>query len=98
MSEDSMTITNCVISANIANGKSQIFIDSNCTLDWKISNKDVDPLFVNPGYWDSNSTPTLSASLFYLSYQAVEDKEVKRQTYIPIDFSKKAVWLVISVN
>jgi len=35
-----------------------VYSEPNCILNWGNGNIDADPCFVNPGYWDLNSTPT----------------------------------------
>ena len=56
-----MTISYC----NIEGGQDAIFVDERytppwpaCVLHWEAGNIDVDPCFVDPGYWDSNGTPS----------------------------------------
>jgi parallel beta-helix repeat protein len=43
--------------SNIWGGEENIPIETDCTLAWESGNIDVDPLFVEPGHWDSNGTP-----------------------------------------
>ena len=44
--------------SNIEGGAAEIYVDPNSTLNWGLGNIDTDPLFVESGYWDPNSTPT----------------------------------------
>ncbi|MFC1676262.1 right-handed parallel beta-helix repeat-containing protein [Planctomycetota bacterium] len=44
--------------SNIRTGQAGAHIDSNCVLNWGLGNIIADPYFVEPGYWDTNSTPT----------------------------------------
>ncbi|MHC4583469.1 MAG: right-handed parallel beta-helix repeat-containing protein [Planctomycetota bacterium] len=37
--------------SNVQGGQKEVSIDPNCTLEWGIGNIDVDPLFVESGYW-----------------------------------------------
>lgn len=48
-----MTISYC----NIQGGQGAIFVDTDCVLHWGEGNIDVDPNFVDPGYWDDANTP-----------------------------------------
>ena len=43
--------------SDVQGGAAAIYADSGITFDWGIGNIDADPCFVEPGYWDSNSTP-----------------------------------------
>lgn len=53
--------SNATINVNysdIQGGEADIHIsDSSSIINWGIGNIDVDPLFVDPGYWHDNSTP-----------------------------------------
>jgi predicted outer membrane repeat protein len=40
--------------SNIEDGATGVYVDTDCTLNWGEGNIDVDPLFVEPGYWDTN--------------------------------------------
>ena len=42
---------------DIRTGQAGVYIDSNCVLNWGLGNITTDPYFVEPGYWDTNSTP-----------------------------------------
>ena len=43
--------------SDIQGGFAGIYVEAGCTLNWSLGNIDVDPCFVEPGYWDSNGTP-----------------------------------------
>ena len=59
----SMSVQYCLIEG----GQDSIALDSNCTLVWGEGNLDADPLFVDPGYWDINSTSDDPNDDFYLA-------------------------------
>ncbi len=40
--------------SDIEGGQADAQIDASCTLNWGAGNIDIDPNFVNPGYWDIN--------------------------------------------
>ena len=40
------------------NGEQSIYVESGCTLNRIIGNINIDPCFVDAGYWDNNSTPS----------------------------------------
>ncbi len=42
--------------SNVQGGQKEASMDPNCTLEWGLGNIDVDPLFVEQGYLDTNST------------------------------------------
>jgi hypothetical protein len=42
--------------SNIQGLDEKIPVDSNCTLIWKTGNSNTDAYFIDPGYWDPNST------------------------------------------
>jgi hypothetical protein len=41
--------------SNVEGGAAGVYVDIDCTLNWGTGNIEVDPCFVNPGYWDTNS-------------------------------------------
>jgi predicted outer membrane repeat protein len=43
--------------SNVQGGEAGVYQDPNCVLFWGQGNIDTDPLFVDSGYWDPNSTP-----------------------------------------
>jgi predicted outer membrane repeat protein len=49
-----ITVTYC----DAEGGPTKVYTDSDCTLDWKTGNIDVDPCFTDVGYWDPNENPT----------------------------------------
>ena len=46
-----------VLSGDIEGGQADANIDHDCTLYWLAGNIDIDPNFVNAGYWDDANTP-----------------------------------------
>jgi hypothetical protein len=48
-----MTISYC----DVESGQNAIFVDTDCILHWGDGNIDLDPNFVDPGYWDDANTP-----------------------------------------
>jgi parallel beta-helix repeat protein len=44
--------------SDVQGGQNAVYVGTGCELHWGNGNIDVDPLFVDPGYWDSNNTPT----------------------------------------
>jgi parallel beta-helix repeat protein len=46
-----------VMSSNIEGGIAAATVDVNCSLNWLSGNIDIDPCFVNPGFWDDANTP-----------------------------------------
>jgi len=51
-------ITEMTVSySNIEGGQAQVWIDPNMILNWEPGNIDIDPNFVDPGYWDDANTP-----------------------------------------
>jgi parallel beta-helix repeat protein len=43
--------------SDVQGGQAAVYVDPNCTLEWCEGNLDIDPCFVEPGYWDPNGTP-----------------------------------------
>ena len=43
--------------SDLEGGLPAVYFDPNCSVIWGIGNIDVDPCFVEPGYWDDNKTP-----------------------------------------
>jgi parallel beta-helix repeat protein len=43
--------------SDIEGGQADACVDDGCTLNWGDGNIDIDPNFVNPGYWDDANTP-----------------------------------------
>jgi len=43
--------------SNVRGGAAGAYLVKNCTLDWAEGNIYADPLFADPGYWNSNGTP-----------------------------------------
>ncbi len=43
--------------SDVKGGIIEIYIDDQSVIDWKEGNIDIDPLFINPGYWNLNDTP-----------------------------------------
>jgi parallel beta-helix repeat protein len=41
---------------DLQGGRDDINVDPNGTLNWLLGNIDIDPCFVEPGYWDANGT------------------------------------------
>ncbi len=50
--------------SNIQGGQANATVDSACMLNWGSGNIDVDPNFVDAGYWDTNSTPDVNDDIF----------------------------------
>jgi len=51
-------ITEMTVSySNIEGGQAQVWIDPNMILNWQSGNIDIDPNFVDPGYWNDANTP-----------------------------------------
>ncbi|GAG46564.1 unnamed protein product, partial [marine sediment metagenome] len=53
--------------SNIEGGQEQACIDPDCTLHWGDGNIDIDPNFVNPGYWDDANTPSEPNDDFFVT-------------------------------
>ncbi len=58
-----MTISHC----NIEGGQDAIFVDVDCILHWGEGNVDIEPNFVNAGYWDDANTPTEPNDDFFVT-------------------------------
>jgi parallel beta-helix repeat protein/predicted outer membrane repeat protein len=43
--------------SDVQNGPSAFYAEEDCTLDWAGGNINVDPCFVQSGYWDTSGTP-----------------------------------------
>ncbi|GAI06422.1 unnamed protein product, partial [marine sediment metagenome] len=43
--------------SNVEGGQADVYVESDCVLNWGPGNLDVDPCFVEAGYWDPNGTP-----------------------------------------
>lgn len=43
--------------SSIGSWDTNIFVDTNCTLNWGIGNIDVDPCFIRPGFWQPSLPP-----------------------------------------
>ncbi len=54
LAEDSNALVNYT---DVQGGPNDVYIGPDCTLSWGLGNIDVDPCFVEPGYWDANDTP-----------------------------------------
>jgi hypothetical protein len=50
--------------SNIQGEQTEATIDDGCTLNWNTGNTDVDPNFVNPGFWDTNDTADVNDDTF----------------------------------
>ncbi len=44
--------------SNIEGGQEEVCVDLDCTLHWGDGNIDIDPNFIDAGYWDDANTPT----------------------------------------
>jgi hypothetical protein len=53
--------------SDVQGGKSSVYIEPDCVLNWGIGNTDTDPCFVNPGYWDPNGTPADANDDFWVN-------------------------------
>jgi parallel beta-helix repeat protein len=43
--------------SNTQNGQAGVYVGPDCTLNWGSGNIDIEPMFVDAGYWDPNGTP-----------------------------------------
>ncbi len=60
-----LTASNSAVSySDVQGGEAAVLGD---TINWGSGNSDADPLFVNPGYWDSNSTPGDDSDDFWVA-------------------------------
>lgn len=60
-------ITEITISySDIEGGQTDVWVDPNMVLHWGAGNIDIDPNFVDSGYWDDNSTPSDSNDDFFV--------------------------------
>lgn len=53
--------------SDIEGGQADACIDHDCTLHWGDGNIDIDPNFVNPGYWDDANTPAEPNDDFFIT-------------------------------
>jgi parallel beta-helix repeat protein len=53
--------------SDIEGGYGQACIDAGCTLNWGSGNIDLDPNFVDPGYWDDANTPADPNDDFFIT-------------------------------
>ncbi|MHC4499137.1 MAG: right-handed parallel beta-helix repeat-containing protein, partial [Planctomycetota bacterium] len=58
-----MTISYC----NVQDGLGGIFVDTDCNLHWGDGNIDLEPNFVDSGYWDDANTPADTNDDFFVS-------------------------------
>ncbi|MHC4705595.1 MAG: right-handed parallel beta-helix repeat-containing protein [Planctomycetota bacterium] len=57
-----MTISYC----DVEGGQDAIFVDTDCNLHWGEGNVDVEPNFVDSGYWDDANTPADANDDFFV--------------------------------
>ncbi|MBA7606431.1 hypothetical protein ES703_13579 [subsurface metagenome] len=43
--------------SDVQGGAEDVYVETGSMLNWEVGNIDADPCFVEPGYWDVNSTP-----------------------------------------
>jgi hypothetical protein len=53
--------------SNVEGGQEQACVDHDCTLHWGEGNIDLDPNFVDPGYWDDANTPADPNDDFFIT-------------------------------
>ena len=51
--------------SDVQSGPSALYVEEDCSLNWREGNIEEDPRFAEPGYWDVNGTPEDAADDFW---------------------------------